>query len=135
MSRRPSRRTIDRICAAGEPGVTFDAIETCNPSPAGRVTGVAAAALNRERWQLLEVGASDAHHLLHMATGWTEFEGKTSDDLRQSLLTRTAVGYMGRYPSVRQVGVFKTALGLAWGYAATPRKLLGMGPGRAKDGS
>jgi predicted metal-dependent phosphoesterase TrpH len=118
-----SRRTIDRIQGRGEPGVLFDAMETANPSPAGKITAKKARALSR-RWGLAETGSSDAHHLLHVATGWTEFAGSSPEDLRAAILQGTARPAMGAYPSLRTIGYGKAALGLAWGYSATPRKML-----------
>lgn len=124
LTRSISERTIERIEGRGEAGVTFDAIETANPSPAGRVTSARARRLNG-RWGLATTGSSDAHHLPHIGTGWTEFEGESTDDLRAAILAGATVAAMSVYPSMRQVGMGNVALGLAWGYAATPRKMLG----------
>ena len=126
LTRSLSRRTIERIHARAEPGITFDAIELANPSPAGKATRAKALVLNR-RWQLPPAGGSDAHHLLHTATGWTEFPGESAADLRLAILAGTTSAHMSRYPALREVGYGKTALGLAWGYAATPRKMLRLG--------
>ncbi len=123
LTRSISERTIERIEARGEAGVTFDGIEIANPSPAGKVTSASARRLN-ERWALAPTGSSDAHHLPHIGTGWTEFDGETADDLKAAILARGTVAAMSVYPSMREVGVGNVALGLAWGYAATPRKML-----------
>jgi hypothetical protein len=125
LTRSLSRRTIDRIQARGEPGIVFSAIELANPSPAGRQTTRKARALNGQ-WGLPETGSSDAHHLQHVGTGWTEFEGASALELRRALDLGVTRAAMSRYPSIREVGVGKTALGLLWGYAATPRKMLRM---------
>jgi len=127
LTRSLSRRTIDRICARGEAGITFDAVETGNPSPAGRITAVKAAALNDRLWHLPRTGGSDAHHLLHIGTGWTEFEGDGPEGLRLALEAGATTPMVTRYPSVRAVGIRQTAAGLVWGYAATPRKMLRIG--------
>ena len=129
LTRSVSRRTLDRIMAPGEPGIAFDAIETANPSPAGALTGEAARHLNARVWRLAEVGGSDAHHLAHVACGWTEFPGETAADLKTAITTGTTSARMGRYASLREVGFGQAALGLAWGYAATPRKMLRLGRG------
>jgi hypothetical protein len=126
LTRSISRRTIERLDAARASGTWFDAIELANPSPAGKQTAGKARVLNR-RWGLPETGGSDAHHLLHTGTGWTEFEGTTADQLRLALRAKTTAGAMGRYPSLREIGYGTTALGLLWGYAATPRKMLRIG--------
>jgi predicted metal-dependent phosphoesterase TrpH len=123
LTRSVSRRTVDRIVARGEAGVTFDAIETHNPSPAGRATAAKARHLN-QRWNLAATGSSDAHHLAHIGTGWTEFPGSTAADLRLALEQGGVAAGMHRYASLREVGVRQTLLGLAWGYTATPRKML-----------
>lgn len=130
LTRSLSRRTIDRICARTESGITFDAIELGNPSPAGRVTARQAARLNERLWRLPCTGGSDAHHLLHLGTGWTEFEGTGADDVRLALSTGATTAVVTRYPSIRDVGVGQTAAGLIWGYAATPRKMLRLGSRR-----
>lgn len=126
LTRSLSQRTIERIVTANEPGVTFDGLETHNPSPAGRATAVKARRLNA-RWTLPATGSSDAHHLPHVGSGWTGFPGSSADDLRLALLTGRVQPGMHEYASVREVGVRKTMLGLAWGYTATPRKMLRRG--------
>jgi predicted metal-dependent phosphoesterase TrpH len=123
LTRSISRRTIDRIQARAEPGITFDALETANPSPAGRRTAHIAERL-AERWALPRTGGSDAHHLACLATGWTEFEGTGAAALRAALESGAVRPAMGRYPSLREIGIAGVAAGLAWGYAATPRKML-----------
>lgn len=123
LTRSIGERTIDRIQGRGEAGVTFDAIELCNPSPAGRRTRDRACAANT-RWGLPATGSSDAHHLAHVASGWTEFPGETADDLRAAIVAGTTAAHMGRYASAREVGLTRTAAQLAWGLTATPRKML-----------
>lgn len=123
LTRSLSRRTIERICARGEPGVTFDGIELANPSPAGRQSAAAAKAANG-RWQLAVTGGSDAHHLPHAGTGWTEFDGEGAMGLLDAIRSGTTGAHVTRYPSLREVGIGQTLLGLAWGYSATPRKML-----------
>lgn len=124
LTRSVSRRTLDRVMLRAESGIAFDAIETANPSPAGLLTGRAARHLNARRWRLPEVGGSDAHHLACVGCGWTEFPGETVDDLRAAITGGTTQAAMRRYPSLREVGLGQAALGLVWGYAATPRKML-----------
>lgn len=123
LTRSISRRTLDRLHKRAEPGITFDAIETANPSPAGRATRARVLALNRT-WGLPETGGSDAHHLVHVATGWTAFPGQGAGALRTAITSGITVPGMSRYPGLREVGLRRAALGLAWGYAATPRKML-----------
>ena len=124
LTRSLSERTIERITARAEPGVVFDAIELANPSPAGKITRLRASRLNARRWHLAQTGSSDAHHLPHIGTGWTEFEGIGAESLKRAIQNQTTMARMTRYPSLREVGYLQVALGLAWGYAATPRKML-----------
>ena len=127
LTRSLSYRTIERVVTAGEPGIAFDGIETHNPSPAGRQTAQKTRRLN-ERWRLPPTGGSDAHHLAHIGSGWTTFPGTTAAELRLALPEGRVEPGMGAYASVRQVGLRRTMLGLAWGYSATPRKMLRRGP-------
>ncbi len=124
LTRSLSERTIDRIVERNEAGVTFDAIETANPSPAGRVTARKALRANEEWWHLPGTGGSDAHHILHIGCAWTEFDGETAAELRESIIRGATQSGQSSYPSARRVGFRSLALGLAWGYAATPRKML-----------
>lgn len=123
LTRSLSERTIARVWARNEAGVQFDGIETANPSPAGNVRRARARRLNARRWHFAETGSSDAHHLLHIGRGWTEFEGQGWAALQAAIHERKTVAKMSRYPSLKEVGYGQVALGLAWGYAATPRKV------------
>lgn len=125
LTRSLSRRTVDRICQRNEQGITFDAVELANPSPATKPSAPKAHRLNELTWKLPVTGGSDAHHLVCIGAGWTEFPGGGAGGLRQALVTGTTAGRMSRYPSVREMGVGRVVLQLAWGYAATPRKILG----------
>jgi predicted metal-dependent phosphoesterase TrpH len=124
LTRSLSGRTLLRLGTSLDPGLRLDAIELANPSPAGLRTRNRAIALNREL-RLVAVGGSDAHHLAHVGRGWTRFEGRTSDDLRRALLDGAVEPGMTAYPPLRELGAANIALGLAWGYAATPRKIAG----------
>jgi predicted metal-dependent phosphoesterase TrpH len=129
LTRSVSERTIRRLHARREAGIWFDGLELANPSPAGRQVERKAAVLNHT-WALPATGGSDAHHLGHVGTGWTEFPGRTADELRAALAAGTTIARRSQYPSIREVGLRRTALGLLWGYAATPRKMLRRAPRR-----
>jgi predicted metal-dependent phosphoesterase TrpH len=124
LTRSLSTRTLDRLWLRDEPGITFDAIETANPSPAGKLTRARTLAANEERWRLPGIGTSDAHHLAHVGAGWTEFAGSTAEELRAAIHSGMTRPGMRAYPSNREVGLTRVAAGLAWGYMATPRKML-----------
>jgi len=66
-----------------------DGIEVRNPSIAGRVRARRAAWLNSAVLRAAETGSSDAHHAELVGTCWTEFEGRTADDLRRAIAART----------------------------------------------
>lgn len=124
LTRSISRRTLDRLAATDGPRV--DAIELANPSPAALRTRKHAIALNDASWKLPETGGSDAHHLLHIGAGWTQFAGSTAEHLRTAIQSGTTQALMRPYPSLREVGFMRVAAGLVWGYSATPRKMLRM---------
>ena len=122
LTRSISKRTLDRI-QPGE-GQRFDAIELANPSPAGLRTRDRAATLNANEWRLPATGGSDAHHLAHVGRGWTQFAGSSAQHLREAIRSGTTEARMEPYPALRDVGFAQLAGGLAWGYSATPRKML-----------
>jgi predicted metal-dependent phosphoesterase TrpH len=79
------RRQIERLLMTGIP---LAAVETLNPSPAGRITRAKLARLNAE-WGLAEVGGSDAHFLCRIGTAYTEYDGTSAADFRRSLAAKT----------------------------------------------
>ncbi len=91
------RRVIERLLAGGSPLI---AVETINPSPAGRVSERKVRAFNKV-WKLAEFGGSDAHFLAHVGMAYTEFEGHTAADLRQSLIDHTTSAHLNPVPSAR----------------------------------
>ncbi len=123
LTRSISARTLNRLSEGG--GGRFDAIELGNPSPAGLKTAARARQMNSAVWQLPETGGSDAHHLPHVGTGWTEFDGSTANDLFEGIRSGKTAARTTAYPTMREVGYGQLAAGLAWGYSATPRKMLG----------
>jgi predicted metal-dependent phosphoesterase TrpH len=123
LTRSVSERTLERVMLRNEVGVTFDAIELANPSPAGLLTRRRAMTANLG-WGLAGTGSSDAHHLVHVGSGWTEFTGRSAAELRRALEERRTTAKMTNYAGMREVGLTQVALQLAWGYAATPRKML-----------
>jgi predicted metal-dependent phosphoesterase TrpH len=130
LTRSVGQRTLDDLWRRGERGVQFDAMELANASPAGRWIGEKATVLNAERWRLPETGGSDAHHLEHVGTGWTEFEGRTAEELRLAIVRGATRAGMVAGPAMPLVARWRLAVGLAWGYSATPRKVVRMVGGR-----
>jgi predicted metal-dependent phosphoesterase TrpH len=77
------------LAAATDPLLHVDAIETRNPSYAGRVRGARASWLNATLLHVAETGSSDAHHAKLVGTTWTDFEGKDGAALRLAIADRT----------------------------------------------
>jgi predicted metal-dependent phosphoesterase TrpH len=77
------------LVASADPLVHIDAIETRNPSYAGRVRGARAVSLNRTLLHVAETGSSDAHHAKLVGTTWTDFEGTDGAALRRAIADRT----------------------------------------------
>lgn len=78
-----------RALHAGRPECQVDGIELRNPSYAGRVRRRRAAWLNDHVLGLAETGSSDAHHAELVGTAWTDFPGKSADELRRAIALRT----------------------------------------------
>lgn len=122
LTRSIGQRTIERVLREGNDAIYFDGIETSG-SPAARLTRAKAQRLNRERYHLAEVGASDAHFLQAVGACYTVFEGSSAEDLRRAIVERRTSVVLGRYPSIRQIGVLPV-LHQQWrGMMATPRKM------------
>jgi predicted metal-dependent phosphoesterase TrpH len=88
------RGTIDALLAGGHPLV---AVETANPTPAGRIVRRRVAAHN-VTWQLAEFGGSDAHFLPRVGSAYTTFPGRGVADLHRALLDRTTAGHTSPAP-------------------------------------
>jgi predicted metal-dependent phosphoesterase TrpH len=77
------------LAAATDRLMHIDAIETRNPSYAGRVRGARAAWLNETVLHIAETGSSDAHHARLVGTTWTDFDGTDGAALRRAITDRT----------------------------------------------
>src|SRR5207247_10888896 len=62
LTRSIGFRSFDGIMRNGSPEIYFDAVETFNPSVAGRTCAAKVHRLNTSRFHLPEVGSSDSHH-------------------------------------------------------------------------
>ena len=76
---------LRQLAASGDDARMVDAIELRNPSYAGRVRASRAAWLNAHVLRIAETGSSDAHHAALVGTCWTDFPGRTPDDLRRAI--------------------------------------------------
>lgn len=127
LTRSLGKRALERIAASKLEDVYLDGLETANQTPGAGLRLRRVVALNRERYHLAQVGASDAHFLKAIGSARTEFPGRTADDLRRSILERTCHGVKGRHPSLLEIGP-RQLLRQTWrGILVTPRTL-GWGP-------
>jgi predicted metal-dependent phosphoesterase TrpH len=123
LTRSLGRKTLDRVAASGRDGVYLDAMETANQAPGSRLGLRKAAVLNRERYHLAEVGGSDAHFLKAIGSAYTEFPGRSADDLRRSILERSCRGVNGRHPSLLEIGPLQVLRQTWRGLLVTPRTM------------
>jgi hypothetical protein len=79
------RSKLMRVNAHLSKTTYFDALETFNPTMAGRPAHLQAKELNNSLLHLAEVGGSDSHQLAHIGTAHTVFPGHTIDDLRKAI--------------------------------------------------
>jgi predicted metal-dependent phosphoesterase TrpH len=86
LTRSIGFRAFDGIMKHRSAEIYFDAVETFNPSVAGRTCAAKIQRLNRARFHLPEVGCSDSHHLEGIGTGYTTFPGKTAADLKRAIV-------------------------------------------------
>jgi len=77
---------LRQLAEYGDDTRMVDAIELRNPSYAGRVRASRAVWLNAHVLRIAETGSSDAHHAALVGTCWTEFAGRTPEELRAALL-------------------------------------------------
>jgi predicted metal-dependent phosphoesterase TrpH len=83
------RSKIMRVNDKPTPSTYFDAVETFNPTMAGRPAHLPAKELNNSLLGLAEVGGSDGHQLAHIGTAYTVYPGRSIEDLRKAILERT----------------------------------------------
>lgn len=112
--------TLDRVQAAG---LSFDAMELASGSPGARVALAKARTLNRKRYRLPSVGASDAHFRQAIGCGYTRFEGTSAADLRAAFAAGATSGKQREYPSFREAGLLRTLSLPIAGLRATPKQL------------
>ena len=112
--------TMGRLEAAG---LHFDAMELASGSPPAKVAITKARKLNRERYHLPCIGASDAHFRQAIGSGYTRFEGTSADELRAAFTTGAVSAVHRHYPSLRQAGLLRTLSLPIAGLRATPKQL------------
>jgi len=120
LTRSIGCRTIERVFAGG---LRFHGMELASASPTTAFYLSKARRLNEERFRLPWVGASDAHFLEAIGTGFTRFEGRSASDLRQAFLSGTVHGSQTAFPALRRVGWRRALRVPLAGLGATPRRL------------
>lgn len=123
LTRSLGRRALERIAATKLDNVYLDGLETANQAPGARIGLKKAAALNRERYHLAEVGGSDAHFLRAIGSAYTEYPGRTVEELRLSVLERTCRGINGRHPTLMEIGPLQILRQTWRGLMVTPRTM------------
>ncbi|MCJ7668539.1 MAG: hypothetical protein MUP04_09745, partial [Anaerolineae bacterium] len=83
------RWSIERILRDPREKIRLEGLEILNPNLVGRVSYERVIALNEERFHLAELGGSDAHFLSMIDQAHTFFPGRTAEDFRQALESRT----------------------------------------------
>ena len=82
-------RALRDLAERGDEATFVDGIELGNPSYAGRVRAARAAWLNEHVLRVAETGSSDAHHANLVGTAWTDFDGRSAEELRAAIRART----------------------------------------------
>jgi predicted metal-dependent phosphoesterase TrpH len=111
--------TFDRIRQAR---LNFDGAELASASPTTRFYLDKARRLN-QKYGLPWVGASDAHFMQAIGSGFTRFEGSSAAELRLAFASGELSGHATRFPSLRAVGLRRALSVPIAGLGATPRRL------------
>ncbi len=94
------------LLSSDDPAVHPDAIETFNPTALGRWGHRASVRFAREHG-LAEVGNSDAHINIAIASAWSTFPGRTTDDLRAAIASGATRAHGEFHGSFGQLGVYR----------------------------
>ncbi|MFC1998485.1 PHP-associated domain-containing protein [Chloroflexota bacterium] len=103
MARSIGQTTLDKYSYRTD-GVYLDGIEVVNSNIVARISYEKSSRLNHKRYHLSETGASDAHFLVMIGSGYTLFPGNSSADLKQGLLDRTTVAGSNGPISLKKIG-------------------------------
>lgn len=79
---------------------TLRGVELCSGVIGGREVEGRLRRLNEAEWKLADIGSSDAHHLSQVGSAFTEFPGRTAEDLASAMERRTTVARWGADVSV-----------------------------------
>jgi predicted metal-dependent phosphoesterase TrpH len=100
LTRSIGFRSFDGIMRHRSEEIYFDAVETFNPSVAGRTCASKIRRLNKTRFHLPEVGCSDSHHLQGIGTGYTTFPGSSAAELKMAIMASQTAA-LGEYWDLR----------------------------------
>ncbi|MDQ2674249.1 MAG: PHP domain-containing protein [Chloroflexota bacterium] len=103
-------RSLRQVRDHAADDVGFDALETFNPSTAGRTRSAARLRLNERELGLPGVGNSDAHVLEGIGTGFTTFAGHTAADYRAAVLAGEVTAEGAHWSSAHNVDVYRRQL-------------------------
>jgi predicted metal-dependent phosphoesterase TrpH len=104
LSNSLTERVLGELLDAPEPAGRIDGIETLNNTFPGRVGRARCREIARAR-QLPQTGGSDAHFLIAVGSGRTEFPGRTAADLRRSIVEKTCRPALSRKVSLADIGL------------------------------
>ena len=104
LSNSLTERVLGELLDAPEPAGRIDGIETLNNTLPGRVGRERCREIARAR-ALPETGGSDAHFLIAVGSGRTEFPGRTAADLRRSIVEKTCRPALHREVSLADIGL------------------------------
>lgn len=81
-------------------GMQIDGIEVCNAAPGARGKEAKIREFNQRDFHLAELGASDAHHLSQIGSGYTAFQGRTIADFQRAFTHRATRARWGESAAV-----------------------------------
>jgi predicted metal-dependent phosphoesterase TrpH len=104
LSNSLTGRVLGQLLDAPDPAGRIDGIETLNNTLPGRVGRKRCHVIACAR-QLPQTGGSDAHFLIAVGSGRTEFPGHTAADLRRSIVENTCRPALHRRVTLADIGL------------------------------
>ena len=104
LSNSLTESALGALLDAPDPAAKIDAIETMNNTLPGRVGRARSGEIARARG-LPQTGGSDAHFLISVGSGRTEFPGRTAADLRRSIVANTCRPLLKNHVSLADIGL------------------------------
>jgi predicted metal-dependent phosphoesterase TrpH len=104
LSNSLNERVLGQLLDAPDAAGRIDGIETMNNTLPGRVGRKRCREIAQAR-QLPQTGGSDAHFLIAVGSGRTEFPGRTAADVRRSIVENTCRPLFHRKVSLADIGL------------------------------